>query len=247
MPTSLFRELGDFHMPVAAGSVVDGQLFSVFDPGADILLALFKSAINSELTAAWNVARVGTALASKSPVQDTLYQPPDKALLREARFEFPLLSLARGDCESNEHTLDQERIACLWSLDYIMGPLSPEDFRRLGATLNAVRAVVLEVIRMRGHPSYLGGALQFFAGRGHFASIRFANSKQGAATWGPEGEGQVVQLLSMQLETEEHEYQIDGADPDFAGVSMSLGMGGAAEGVLPDAIDVRTEFPPVIE
>ncbi len=244
MPTSLYRQVGEVHLPTAAGDVTNAQLFSCFDPGADILRGLFTAAINAELTAAWNVVRVGTALATVAPVQDSTYQLPDKALLREAKFQFPLLAVTRGDWEITEHTLDQEMLKQQWSIDYVLGPLSPEDFRKLGAVLNAVRTVVQQTIRMRGHPTYQSGALQFFDGKGHFASVKLLSGKQGPATWGPEGEGMIVHVLSMVLETEEHDYDMPGRDAAFAGFSLSTNAGGAAEGVVPREIEVASEFNP---
>jgi hypothetical protein len=240
---SLYRTVGQLELPVVAGDVTDAQLFSALDPGADILRGLFVAAINAELTAAWNVARVGTVLAARAPVEDSVYQLPDKSLLREAKFNFPLLAVYREEGTFTEHTLDQDEETTTWGVDYILGPLTPEDFRRLAAVMNAVRAVILLTIRMRGHPAYRSGELQFFPGRGHFASVALKSYKQGAATWGPEGEGQVVYVLSMQLETREHEYGAEGVDPAFAGVSMGVGVGGDPAGILVDAAEAMTEFP----
>ena len=242
MPTSIYRSVGELVLPVTAADVVNGQLFSCLDPAADMLLGLFSSAINAELTDAWNVARVGTALATKLPVQDTLYQMPDKALMREAKFGFPLLVVSREEGEFNEHTLDQDEEKTKWAVDYVLGPLTPEDYRRLAAVMNGVRAVVLLCIRQRSHPAYRGGELQFFPGRGHFASVWLKSYKQGAATWGPEGEGQIVYCLSMVLETTEHEYGVDDVDPDFEGGSLSVGMGGNG-GIVPDETAIRFDLP----
>lgn len=243
-------------MPVVAADVANAQLFSCLDPAADMLLGLFQTAINAELQAVWNVARAGTSLAAANPVQDTAYQLPDKALLREAKFGFPLLAITREEGEFSEHTLDQEEVKTKWSIDYILGPLTPEDFRKLAAVMNAVRSVILLTIRQRGHPTYRGGELQFFPGRGHFASVRLVSYKQGSAQWGPEGEGQVIYALQMVMETTEHEYGPEGfvgepdphygpetMDPPFVGTSLSLGLGGDG-GVIPDETAVRTEFPP---
>jgi hypothetical protein len=239
----LHRSVGELALPVVATDVTNAQLFSALDPGADILRALFVAALNAELAAAWNVARAGTALATKQVVEDSMYALPDKSVLREAKINFPCLAVYREEGTFTEHTLDQDEEATTWGIDYILGPLSPEDYRRLAAIMNGVRATVLLVIRQRGHASYRAGELQFFPGRGHFASVYLRSYKQGAATWGPEGEGQVVYVLSMQLETKEHEYGDAGADPDLTGVSMSIGLGGDPAGVLPDETTVRTEFP----
>jgi hypothetical protein len=239
----LHRSVGELSLPVDATDVTNAQLYSALDPGADILRGLFTAAINAELTAAWNVARVGTALVAKQVVEDSIYTLPDKSVLREAKLGFPLLAVYREEGTFTEHTLDQDEEVTTWGIDYILGPLSPEDYRRLAAVMNGVRATILLVIRQRGHASYNGGALQFFPGRGHFASVYLKSYKQGAATWGPEGEGQVVYVLSMQLETKEHEYGVTGSDPDFTGASMSIGLGGDPAGVLTDETEAMTEFP----
>ena len=71
--TSLFTAFGDVDFPIDAGDVSNAQLFSVFDPGRDQLIAFFRQTLISELTAAWDVARVGTALSSVAVGAYTLY------------------------------------------------------------------------------------------------------------------------------------------------------------------------------
>jgi hypothetical protein len=240
MTEYLWHFHGDADLPIAATDVSDGQLFSAWDPGADQLLSLFETAVNAELAASWTVARVGTALASASPIARTIYEQPRKALLREASLQFPLLALYRTESEFEERTLTQEVERCTWRLDYILGPLTVEDYRRLGAALTAVKKVVALCIRLRGHPEFESGALQFGDGKGRFGAIRIVSAEQGPAEFGPDGEGPEYHCLAMKLETTELEAPQADLDTDFEGVDFSLAVGGKDD-ALPDAVLANTD------
>lgn len=61
------------------------------DPGLDILLALLKAGINSDLEPAWTPAALGTQLAGRNPVETTVPHEPTLELLRSAKVKFPVL------------------------------------------------------------------------------------------------------------------------------------------------------------
>jgi len=251
MPISMYERFGDVSFPMDGADVENTNLFSVADPGRDNLLALFASAINAELAksttvveagSVWAVVTPSTILDGKMPVEDTVYDMPRRSILRETKLKFPLLAIYRTSATHDEFSLAQERMTQLWGLDYIMGPLSVSDFRRLGATLNAVKNIVQLVIRRRGHPSYKNGALQFGPGTGRFSTIGVVESSEGPAQFGQEGEGMEFHALNMILRTTELGILEQGIDPTFEGASVGIGIG-SESAVLKDAINVRTEVP----
>lgn len=251
MADHLYQTFGDATFPTTSADVENGQLFSAFDPGRDILLALFRAAINFELghavdavdpTSPWGVATATTKYANGFPVADTYYEVPDKETLGKADIAFPFLALGRTDGEVGEETLQIENDTCRWSFDFVLGPLSEPDKRRLAGVLKAVRDVVQLCIRRRGHPSYNDGALQFTSTRGGFSSIRIVNYAMGPAEFGERGSGLIFHALHMTLETVELDGFVEGEATPFEGVSLSIGIGDDG-GVLPEVIEARTEVP----
>jgi len=249
----LYQRLGDVPFPVFDRDVADApnaELYTVCDPATDLLLALFKAAINHELAhhqtspatdSAWYKARVGTSLSAAMPVADTLYQQPTKQVMRAAKWGFPLLCIYRVEAVDDQATLYKERTVWTWGVDYIMGELTIEDQRKLGAALVYVHHLLHRVIEQQGHPAYQSGAVQFGTGKGGFDSIRLTKAQLGAAEFGEQGEGLIMHALHLDLET------VETADPTaedapLAGMSLSLGLGGG-EGTIPDALQLETEHP----
>lgn len=251
MTETLFDTFGDLGFPLADTDVTDTNLFSAVDPVRDRMLSLFKTAINIELAlsttvtetnSAWFVVTPDTPLAGKLPVEDTFYKMPSRAAFRETALTYPLLALYRMKSMHEEHTLNYEKEIQTWGLDYILGPLKEDDFRRVGGALNAVKKIIHAVIKRRAHPEFEGGAVQFFATVGGLAKIRIVETTEGPAEYGQEGEGLEFMSLHMELETEEHEHQKDGANPDFDGATITIGVG-EEQTAVPDLIVVRTEVP----
>tara|TARA_R100001163_G_scaffold64608_1_gene59267 strand:- start:3907 stop:4695 length:789 start_codon:yes stop_codon:yes gene_type:complete len=251
MSDSLYRYFGGTSYPVDGAQVENTNLFSVSDPGRDKLIALFKTAINMELAqsttlvqpaSAWAAVTPSTALDGILPVSDTTYDMPRKSVLRETKLTYPLLALYRTSATHDEFTLAQEQITQLWGFDYILGPLSVADFRRLGGALNAVKTIVQLCIRRRGHPAYQNGALQFGKGSGNFSTVQITESSEGVANYGQEAEGMEFFSLHMVLKTTEHDGIVEGTVPDLEGASVSIGVGSQSE-ILPDAINVNTSVP----
>lgn len=245
----LYQSLGDVEFPVFGEDVQNNQLYSVLDPGRDILLALFKSAINFELAhstttvgpqSVWAKGRPGTVLADRMPVEDTYYEVPSREVLQRTDLTFPWLAIYRTSSESVEYTLELEGETCVWGLDYVLGPLSVGDVRRIGATLEGVKRIIRTTMRKRGHASYQSGALQFFPGRGGFSSIRSIDTATGPAEFGEQGEGLIFHALHMNMETVELTAVVADEAPALEGVSVSMGVGGD-DGIKKDAIEIRTE------
>ena len=240
MTDSLYQRLGATVLP--AGQVEDEQLGSVLDPARDRLLGLFSAAITAELATVWAVARAGTALATRAVVADTYPESPRKSTLRQANVKLPALFLARedGPAEHEEFTLQLESTKCRWGLAYVLGPLKPQDHRRLGDVLNAVVKVVQLTIRREGHPAYDGGAVQFVREKAGLASVKMTSSTQGVVELGEQGEGLEFYGVNMTLETVEIEGWDDDLYPPLEGVSASVGIVGPG-GPLPDALELRTD------
>jgi len=251
MAEHLLRRFGDFSLPVDSTDVSDGQLFSVFDPALDRLISLFRTAINVELggevesvttTSVWRVARTGTTLVESLPVASTLWERPTRSVLRERQLPFPLLAIYRLEATHDEWTLNIERVTQRWGLDWILGPLTAADARRLTGAMNGVKNVIQLVIRDQCHPAFEGGAVQFFRDTGGLSTFKVVTSQHGLADFGEQAEGHEFYALTMQLESTELDEEVDGADPPFEGVSLTLGVGGS-DGILPTAIEARTEVP----
>jgi hypothetical protein len=234
MTDSVYRRFGDANFPPDLTDSPE-TLFASFDPQLDAMLALFEAAINAELGAAWTLARAGTQLAASLPVQDTLWVQPTKASLRAQSLGFPLLCLARVTGTHEELSLAKEQVTSTWSLDYLLGPLTGADYRRLGGALGAALKVIQTAIRELGHPAYEDGARQF-AG---FNTIGIKSSVMGPAAFGDEGQGVEYFGLHVDLETTETDAALPGSSTDYQGTTYTFGVGDAAE-VLPGVIDAFT-------
>jgi hypothetical protein len=251
---SLYQKLGGLDLPVMAGDVGVSGL-AALDPGRDLLLALFASAINSELGDAWTVAlgNVGGARANlgASPVTDTLPDEPTEAVLQQRKCRFPLLALHRsGTGNYDQVTLELGRLTQPWTLHYILGPLDVIDARQLKDVCVAVAKIVALVIRKRGHKSYQNGALQFFGANSPddaspFTSLRIVSHEgPGQAAFGGDTSSTIYWAIEIRLESTEVTSDAEGADScDLEGMSLTVGLGGG-EGVLPSAIVAKTDSDP---
>lgn len=249
MTDFLYFHLGDTEFPAQLEDMPDGVLYQAFDPARDMLLDLFKTAINQEVahstsgtpatTSPWHVATAPTKLAGVMPVADVFWETPSPDIMRETQFKFPLLCLYREESRSMEQTLARDCIRTTWGLDYILPPLSVDDLRRIGGVMNAARMIVDLVVREGGHPAYNSGTLQFDEGRGRFSRIEVENTKVGAATFSQQPDSAIYRMLHVQLATIELTDQVEGIVGDFDGFSATVGVGGY-EGVVPDLISIDT-------
>jgi hypothetical protein len=237
MTDSVYRHFGDTEFPQDLTASPE-TLFASLDPQLDAILALFKAALNAELGAAWDLARVGTALeflkgtmTASTPVVDTLWTQPTKASLRAQSLGFPLLCLARVSTTNEELTLSKEMVSTTWALDYLLGPLSGADYRRLAAALPAALKVIQMTTRELSHPAYLSGARQFDG----FNTIGIKSSAMGPASFGEDGGGVEYFGLHVDFETTETDKPLDGSVTGYVGSTFVFGVGDASE-ILPDEI-----------
>jgi hypothetical protein len=233
MTEHLYRRFGDADFPPDLTASPE-TLVASFDPQLDAMLALFKAAINAELGAAWALACVGTALAASDPVQDTLWVQPTKASLRAQKLGWPLLCLARVSGTAEELTLAKEQIITTWALDYLLGPLTAADYRRLGSALGAALKTLQLTLRELSHPDYLSGARQFDG----FNTVGIKSWAMGPASFGEDGEGIEYFGLHIDFETSETDKPLDGSVGDFVGTTFVFGVGDADQ-ILPDVIIAR--------
>lgn len=231
---SMLRTWGGLELPAEAGDLSENALTSL-DPGRDVLLALFASAINSELGEAWTAA-VATLpsthpLYGTQPVEDTLPFEPSAHVMTERKAGFPLLSLSReGTATVEEYTLEKDKLTQQWTLCYVLSPLDVLDKRKLGDMMSAVPKVVALAIKQRGHASY-SSSLQFFD---HFASIRMTGSQVGNVQFA-ENSPIFWHICEMTLETVEITGYRDGAFGIAEAVDYTIGVGGD-EGVQPSLV-----------
>lgn len=244
MTQSLFQHFGGLTLPVAAADVDGTGGMVTLDPGRDILLGLFRQAIISELGAAWNQLRTElttTDLATTTVVNQTVPFDLRPQLARSLQFKYPVLAVYRtGEAQFSEHTLVWEKLTQQWGVEYVLGPLPIEDVRRIGDILSAVPKVIAAAIRLRGHPDYDSGAVQFFEDAGRFASVRPLSYAMGPAAFSDGADSPIYHTMSMKLETVELVADRDGFATDLEGASFTFGVGDGSQ-VLPAEVEADTD------
>lgn len=149
---SLYRTVGAVSLPL---SDTDETTSASLDPGRSILLGLLAAALNDELAARWTDAVVGTQLAGTNPVQSTSEHELDAQLLQTTEHALPLLAVYRhGTGTWENHTLDESRLHWGFAVDYVLGPLTVGDRRKLDGFLVAALKVMGETLRRGGHLAY---------------------------------------------------------------------------------------------
>lgn len=207
------------------------------DPARKVLLDLFAAAINYELGPIWTkvVAEFGTdhVLSGTQPVQYKLELAPNPNVLEQVKVAWPLLTLHReGAGEYDDFTLSIRRLTQQWQLNYILGPTSIEDIRRVGDATVMAAKVIDAVIRNRGHNAYDNGAAQFGAGKGSLSKV-LLKSQEGpgqAALIGDE-KNVLYYAITLNLETTELLEEDPEAYGPLDGASFAFGVGGG-EGTI---------------
>lgn len=220
------------------------------DPAQDILIALFKAAINNDLGPAWEEARGGTPLASSAAVQTTVPHEPDDDVFRELKVTFPVLCVWReGDATEKPFTNQYDAITQRWAIDYIMGPLSVEDRRKLGATVRHVREIIKEICNVGGHVAYGMDSANVQprqiltsdeSGGAGFSSFRFVSGSHGQAGFG-DGEPKywATRIICESVEYGRRTSLLAGVKHDGMRLFTGTGTGVAADdptGEDPDGI-----------
>lgn len=251
MTESLYSSLGALTLPPNVADVGD-SLQTVLDPALDKLVELFAAVITAELGAVFDLAKVGTSLAGVDVVQTKLPMAPSVAVLQRYKAAMPLLCVCRdGKATWDELTLHEERMTQQWSVDYVVGPLSLDDERKLGSIAVAALKAIRGTVSRGYHPAFEGGAYQFRAaylgddviadgsGGARFSKVRLVESTIGKARFADSPDSPEYLAASLVLETEEIEEDAD-IDPMLDGASFSVGIGGLG-GIQPALSNFTTE------
>ena len=242
----LYSSFGGLSLPVS--NAAPGNLGLGLDPARTVLLDLFAAAINAELGARWaKVVAVfgsGHALSGTSPVQFKLELPPNPSDFGQLKVKWPLLSLHRdGTGEYSEPFLHHDKLVQPWQLNYILGPTSIEDIRRVGDACVAAAKIVRQVIRQRGHVAYEDGALQFGTGKGNLSSVELrSHVGPGQATFVGSEDNVFYQAITLNLETVELVNDDPEAYGALEGASFDFGIGGG-EGTINGLLYADTDAP----
>ena len=234
---SLYESVGGVTFPVNPDDFTTS--FAPLDPARDLLLDLFKTAINAELSEVWEkvtstVTQAGSKYAGTLPVQDTIPGRPSLGMMQVRKTGFPFLALHReGDAEFEEYLMDEIRVKQTWNLHYIFGPGDVEVERKLLDFSQAVRALVFLVIRQRGHKAFDGGAIQFFPGNGTLSSVKLTKCTPVGKAIFNEDETAAYWAMVMTLETTEDSSYNEDAIMDLEGIDLNAALADGQE-VLAD-------------
>ena len=238
---SLYQTFGALQFPASVDSE-SGTLTSL-DPARDQLLDFFKTAINSELTTAWQaVTDNPLGAAATAPVMDTYPGEPVQQAMTQRKGGWPLLALHRdGAGTFSDYTLERRRLTQNWKLHYILGPLDVIGERKIKDICVAIPKLLDLVIRERRHRSYQSGELQFFADTSGLAAVDLVSFETGQAVFagGDESSTRFV-ACEMTLATIEYSGYVAGSEEsDLTGLDIAVGVGDESE-ILPDAILAST-------
>lgn len=231
---SLQDKFGGLRLPISTAAPGNEGLAGQ-DPARRVLLNLFAEAINYELGPIWAkvVAEFGPnhVLSGSTPVNYRLELPPNPNVLEQVKVKWPLLTLHRdGTGEYSQHTLALDKLTQPWQLNYILGPTSIEDVRRVGDATVMAAKVVDAVIRNRGHQAYEDGAVQFGDGKGDLSSVRLVSHEgPGQAALVGDEKNVLYYAITLNLETTELLRENPEAYGLLEGASFSFGIGGGEE------------------
>jgi len=231
---SIYRGVGGTAFPLAdTNETTAGSL----EPGRDILLALLAAALNDELAARWTDASVGSSLSGTTPVADTLPDEPDSHILQTTEQSFPLLAVYwTGEGSWDEIDSGQNQLTRTFAVDYILGPLTSGDRRKMLDFLAAALKVMLLTIDRGGHMAYAvtpGHATQpkLVLGPG-MGTANWSNCKiaPNSIRRGPakfSDQETLYWAVSLDVLAAEIESFTDGdtRDNDYEGVNAELGTG----------------------
>lgn len=244
MTSSVFTAFGGLRLPVS-NQDVESSLSSL-DPARDRMLAWFAAAINAEFSSAWTEATAALPgdhqLIGTSPVQDTMPLAPTPGNMGQRKSGFPLLALHRtGEATFEPLTIEDDQMTQEWHLHHILGPLDIEGERRILDIGQAIGKLLAVTVRHFGHPAYESGANQLEAGRIESLAVKDMAGPGPAQFDGDENDA-IFWATRYTLETTEYTDDITGQMPPFAGLDMSLDVGGASEpDISPSFIEASTD------
>jgi len=247
--TSLYARHGALTLPPDVADVGDSPQ-AALDPGLDTLVNLFATAIAAELGEVFSLAKIGTSLADFDVVQTVLPMASSASVLKRYKVGFPLLCVSRtGEGTYAEFTSGEDILTQKWMVEYILGPLSLDDERKLGSLCVAVGKVISLTIRRGSHPDFQGGAIQFGApyagddeiadgsGGARFSSVKLVSQGLGRAPFSDAPDAPEYIGIALVLETVEVETLTD-TSTDLDGASFgTLETGGGGGGAEPYYFD----------
>lgn len=148
------RVVGGVALPVAAPTTKES--LEDLTP-ARLMVDVFAAGIRADLNAAFRASASGTALDGRRAVEHTAPTEPTKDYIETSKCDFPALFVyLTGEDEPEEKQFTQSLIqtTTLWTVEYVLGPLTPENYERLQAALTVTRGIVSQICHAGGHPAY---------------------------------------------------------------------------------------------
>lgn len=218
---SLYRRVGATEFPFTAVDVDEAEQ-SIADKTQEVLLALFQSAITSELSGAFEMASIGTCLAGKPVVADTLSGLLTPQVMKQRKAVFPLLAVGwTGSADWSEHTLSIDKVTRKWTVDYVLGPLEVGASLKLEKILHRVGVLLQLCCRNRGHKSFRDGAILWGSDTDEpISTIWWDGHEAGPAHFATDAGETVYFALSGRITTTEIDSDI-AAYPDLTGASFT--------------------------
>ncbi|HEY3494739.1 MAG TPA: hypothetical protein VGK73_08645 [Polyangiaceae bacterium] len=147
----LNRQSGRLAFPVTQGV----GTFQDLDQANEILLKLFRAAIRSDLGTPFETASMGTSLMGKFAVEHYATAQPTEDYIKTSKVDFPALFVYPLDeATPRGFTVARSMTTQQWAVEFILGPLGPDEVYRLRNMFRAVLKLVTEVVRVGGHPAY---------------------------------------------------------------------------------------------
>lgn len=168
--TTLNRRIGSITFPLSDDSELDRS--------QRVLLGLFRAALESDFSGVWATRAQKTPLAStNSPVESVYLLEPDNETIRQLKPRFPALFVYTGDTETHARfSVARSVVTKTWGVEWILGPLDPEQASRMRPLLNAFGPLLTEICLTGGHPAYAMDARNV-----HPAQVLFEDDANGAA------------------------------------------------------------------
>jgi len=240
---SLYQTVGGASFPAKATDITDG--LQALEPIRDRLLAFFEAAINAEVGGAWAQAVASTCVPglSTSPVGLAVPMLPSSEVLQQEKVAWPALFLARDLSDQRNrfepYSLWIDKQVQIWSLTYLLPPLSVIGRRKLEDILLRVAQVCHLAIRNMRHPAYESGAYWMQPAGLH--GLQLVGFRSGEAKFNEEG-GPTYLAMTMTLETVEIGGHVEGSVAPLDHLSITAGTGNV-EGIIPNLIEGTTDKP----
>jgi hypothetical protein len=229
---SLNASIGGLSLPLAELAT---DTSSSLDPARDIILELLAAALKDELGQRWQtvVSAAQCVLHNTTPVESQCPLEPDEQLLQSTEVIFPALFVyrdERGKWESND---GDGVLGWPFRIDYVLGPLTAGDRRKLQDFLTAAVKVMILTIERGGHLAYAAqpGHLSQpklvlgYGGSAGLTGIKIADVMWGASGFSKDSAKYWSASLTVQCQEEAELGNSDPRDVAYDGVDGSLGTG----------------------